>query len=251
MEKRKLGNTGLLLGVIGLGTVKFGRTESVKYPAPFTLPSDAELAALLDRARETGINYLDTAPAYGSSERRLGKLLEGRRGEWIIGTKAGETFTNGASLHDFSPGALRASVRQSLRDLKTDYLDLVSIHSDGRDEKIISEGALEVLAELKKEGWLRATGFSAKTARGAQRAAEHADAIMVEYRPDCRENGDVLDYCAQNAVGVLVKKALASGHAANAAENIKFALANKATTSVVIGTITPEHLVENIRAAAD
>ena len=61
--------------------------------------------ALLDRARALGINLLDTAPAYGTSEARLGKLLAGERADWILCTKVGESFDGRISTHDFSPEA--------------------------------------------------------------------------------------------------------------------------------------------------
>ena len=68
MELRPLGATGLQVSPLGLGTVKFGRNQGVKYPQAFNLPSDREALALLELAWDLGINLLDTAPAYGESE---------------------------------------------------------------------------------------------------------------------------------------------------------------------------------------
>jgi len=75
--RRALGATGLEVSALGLGTVKFGRNTGVKYPAGFELPSAAEIGELLAVARDLGINLLDTAPAYGSSEERIGKSVGG------------------------------------------------------------------------------------------------------------------------------------------------------------------------------
>ena len=72
IPRRMLGNTGIEVSIISLGTVKFGRNQGVKYPKLFNLPTDAEIAALLHDAKQLGINLLDTAPAYGKSEERLG-----------------------------------------------------------------------------------------------------------------------------------------------------------------------------------
>ena len=69
-----LGNTGIEVSALGLGTVKLGRNEGVKYPSGFELPDDASVSRLLQLAADAGINLLDTAPAYGSSEERIGKL---------------------------------------------------------------------------------------------------------------------------------------------------------------------------------
>ena len=76
---RPLGSTGLSVSPLGLGTVKLGRDQGVKYPNGFTIPDDQQALQLLGLARELGINLLDTAPAYGSSEQRLGPLLRGQR----------------------------------------------------------------------------------------------------------------------------------------------------------------------------
>ena len=125
MELRPLGATGLRVSPLGLGTVKFGRNQGVKYPQSFELPSDREALALLDLAWELGINLLDTAPAYGESEERLGRLLRHCRRDWVIVTKVGEEFRAGASHFDFSAAATRASVERSLRRLGVETLDPV------------------------------------------------------------------------------------------------------------------------------
>src|SRR5690606_32599472 len=94
---------------------------------------------LLAQARALGINLLDTAPAYGNSEERLGQLLQ-QRHEWVIVTKVGEEFRNGESHFDFSARQTVASIERSLQRLNTDYLDIVLIHSDGNDEAILDQG---------------------------------------------------------------------------------------------------------------
>ncbi len=142
LPQTQLGKTDIRISRLGLGTVKLGRNQSVKYPESFELPSDVDTRQLLHCARDLGINLLDTAPAYGVSEERLGYLLRGERKEWVICTKAGEEFSrdyesDGSSNFDFEATALRKSVERSLRRLRTDYLDLVLIHSDGNDEYLI------------------------------------------------------------------------------------------------------------------
>ena len=136
LAKRPLGSTSIDVSSLGLGTVKFGRNQEVKYPTGFSLPVYRAIESLLDLARESGINILDTAPAYGSSEQRIGRLLRDRD-QWVICTKVGEEFTTGKSFFDFSAEHTRRSVERSLRDMKTDYLDIVLIHSDGEDLKIL------------------------------------------------------------------------------------------------------------------
>ena len=71
MIKRPLGSTGIDVSVLGLGTVKIGRNQQVKYPTGFKLPDDKAVVELFELAHALGINFIDTAPAYGSSEQRL------------------------------------------------------------------------------------------------------------------------------------------------------------------------------------
>ncbi|MDH3947931.1 MAG: aldo/keto reductase, partial [Gammaproteobacteria bacterium] len=91
MELRALGATGIKVSVLGLGTVKLGRDQEVKYPRGFNIPDDAAVRELLALSRDLGINFIDTAPAYGNSEERLGQLMDNSN-DWVIMTKVGEIF---------------------------------------------------------------------------------------------------------------------------------------------------------------
>ena len=111
---RPLGQTGLEVSCLGLGTVKIGRNQGVKYPTGFQLPDDNSVRNILDICREAGMNLIDTAPSYGHSEQRLGQLLSDR-GHWIICTKVGEEFSHGQSHFDFSATHTRLSTERSLQ----------------------------------------------------------------------------------------------------------------------------------------
>ena len=251
---RPLGNTGLQVSALGLGTVKLGRDQAVKYPGSFTIPDDHNAAALLAQARDLGINLIDTAPAYGNSEERLGKLLAGQRSDWLICSKVGEEFEGGQSHFDFSPEHTRQSVQRSLRRLNTAVIDIVLVHSDGNDLHIIREmGTLEVLEQLKQEGLIRAFGMSTKTVEGGLTAAAVSDVVMLTYNLDSREELPVLDACASLGVGALIKKALASGHLARQYQDpvqasMDLVFAHPATSAAIVGTITPAHLQANVDA---
>lgn len=254
LPRRRLGRTGIEASVLGLGTVKLGRNQGVKYPRDFDLPDDTAVRKLLACAADLGINLIDTAPAYGSSEERLGQLLPGPRERWVLCTKVGEEFAAGTSRHDFSPAAVCASVERSLRRLRTDWLDLVLIHSDGNDLDLIEHsGALETLAELKRAGQLRAFGMSTKTLAGGLRAAECCDLLMVTWNLADESQLPVIDRCHELGTGVLIKKALASGHAATGGDPVRAAFArllgHPGVASLVVGTIDPAHLRANVAAA--
>jgi aryl-alcohol dehydrogenase-like predicted oxidoreductase len=252
---RALGQTGIAVSCLGLGTVKFGRTQNLKYPREFVLPDDGQLKNLLRVAQESGINLLDTAPAYGVSEERLGGLLKSSRKDWIISTKAGEEFqvnpvTGEATSHfDFSAKHLRMSVERSLRRLRTDYLDLLLLHSDGQDQQLLTQtDAVETLHQLKKEGWIRAHGASTKSVEGGKLAASLLDVVMVTYNASQPDELEVIQNCESLQKGVLLKKVFASGQNTSAAAALSFALKPAAVSSAVIGTINPEHLLRNVEA---
>nr|WP_286944613.1 aldo/keto reductase [Pseudomonas sp. UBA6718] len=253
---RPLGDTGLIVSPLGLGTVKLGRDQGVKYPNGFTIPDDAAARALLEQARELGINLIDTAPAYGVSEQRLGPLLRGQREDWVIVSKVGEEFDNGQSRFDFSPAHTRLSVERSLQRLETDRIELVLVHSDGNDVAILRDsGVYETLAELKREGKIRAFGLSGKTVEGGLLALERGDCAMVTYNLAERGEQAVLDHAAVHGKGILIKKALASGHAVLAGEDpvrasFELVFGHPGVTAAIVGTINPQHLAANAATAA-
>lgn len=265
---RTLGCTELKVSPLGLGTVKLGRDQGVKYPDGFRIPDERSAANLLALARDLGINLLDTAPAYGISEQRLGPLLRGQRHDWVLCSKVGEEFEDGRSRFDFSAAHTRYSVERSLRRLHTDYLDLVLVHSDGNDLAILQqEGVYAELARLRQAGLIRAFGFSGKTVEGGIAALEQGDCAMVTYNLAEQSERAVLDQAAAQHKGILIKKALASGHVCKPAAadseqapntpqdpvraSFELIFAHPAVSSVIVGTINPQHLTTNVATAAE
>ncbi len=246
---RPLGRTGLRVSPIGFGAFKIGRNQGAKYPGRYDLPDDAAVERLLHGVLDLGINLIDTAPAYGLSEQRVGRFLAGRRNQYVLATKVGERFENGQSRYDFSRTAVITSIEQSLHDLRTDVLDLVFIHSDGRDMEILHQtDVVATLIELKRQGKIRAIGLSGKTPQGAAEAVRWADALEVPYNLDDRAHEAPMRRAAAAGVGVLVKKGLASGRLP-AEDAIRFVLANPAVQSVLVGSLNIDHLTANLRTA--
>lgn len=258
-ERRKIADTGVAVSPLGLGTVKLGRDKAVKYPTGFKIPDDKQALDLLALTWDLGINLIDTAPAYGNSETRLGQLLPKLPHDWVIATKAGEYFdpATGESRYDFSPESITRSVENSLRSLHRDVLDIVLIHSDGNDKQIIEQqGALETLNILKQRGLIRASGMSTKTVEGGLLALKQSDLAMVMHNLEYQQEQAVLDEAARSHKGIFIKKALGSGHLAHGATNIDIVQANfdfifrePAVSSVIIGTINPAHLKDNVAKA--
>jgi aryl-alcohol dehydrogenase-like predicted oxidoreductase len=254
---RPLGTLGIDVSPLGLGTVKLGRDQGVKYPNGFKIPDDVEAQMLLKLARDLGINLIDTAPAYGTSEARLGPLLRGQRQDWVIVSKVGEEFEGGQSSHDFSAAHTRLSVERSLKRLETDFIDLVLVHSDGNDLSILNEsGTYQALAELKREGKIRGYGFSGKTVEGGLLALQDGDCAMVTYNLNEQGEKPVLDYAAAHGKAVLIKKALASGHVCLSPgvdpvqASFELLFQHPGVTGAIVGTINPLHLAHNVAIAA-
>ncbi len=259
MHKRKIATTDIEVSILGLGTVKLGRNLGVKYPSTFYIPTDQQALKVLSAAADCGINLIDTAPAYGNSEERLGKLLPQTRMEWIIATKAGEIFdpNTGTSSYNFTPEFLQHSVETSLKNLGRDVLDIVLIHSNGEDEKIITQdGALELLNHLKQKGWIRASGMSTKTVDGGILAAQQSDIVMATHNMEYQEEKAVIDYAHQHQKGILIKKALNSGHYAHGKNNadpvqksFEFIFQSPSVSSIILGSINPSHIKSNAAKA--
>jgi len=256
-QRNPIAATGVSVSPLGLGTVKLGRDKGVKYPNDFKIPDDKQALDLLAQAWDLGINLIDTAPAYGTSEERLGLLLPKLNKNWIIATKVGETFDNstGESAYNFSPEFITTSIKQSLKKLRRDVLDIVLIHSDGNDVEIIQQGALDVLADLKQQGLIRATGMSTKTVQGGLLALQHSDLAMVMHNLEYQDEQKVIEQAALNDKGIFIKKAFASGHLTNNKQtdtvqaSFDFIYQQAVVSSIIIGTITPAHLEDNVNKA--
>lgn len=258
LPARPLGKTGLMVSALGLGTVALGRSLGLKYPRPVRVPSDEEAIALLTAAADLNIRLIDTAPAYGVSEERLGVLLPriAPRDHWVLCTKAGESFdpTSETSSYDFSAAAIRSSVERSLRRLATDRLDIVLLHFAGSgpgavDVEILQHGeAIGELQRLQQRGMVRCAGVSAGSAAGAALAAVVADVLMLAPGPDGTIEQPALDFARRRGVGVLIKKPLASGHASNPARTLRAITDSPGVAAAVVGTTNPLHLLANAQS---
>ena len=142
MRYKKLGGTGLEVSVIGYGAIKLPRI------------SQDVATACINRALDLGVNFIDTARAYGDSERKIGIATEGRRDEFYIATKTGERTADGA----------KADLKTSLSELKMDRIDLWQLHSvSDREqyEKVMGPGgALEAAKWAKKQGLVDHIGIT-------------------------------------------------------------------------------------------
>ena len=147
---RRLGSSGLVVSVVGLGCNNFGRRLDL-----------AATRAVVDAALDAGVTLFDTADVYGESETFLGEVLQGRREQVVLATKFGNPL--GGALGDDrdargSRWYIRRAVERSLRRLRTDYIDLYQLHRPDTSTPV--EETLAALTELVREGKVRYLGHS-------------------------------------------------------------------------------------------
>jgi len=253
LSKRTLGNTNLKLSILGLGTVKFGRNTDVKYPQAFDIPPKKEIKELLLRAHSLGINYLDTAPAYGDSEKKIGEIQKKIRKKFHIISKVGEFYDpNKGSYFNFSYDEMRKSIKKSIENLKLNYLDVALLHLGDDEIEQINGGALENLIKIKQEGLVHYIGVSGKSLAAGRLALDiGVDTLMITYNSSYPDEYPLIKEAHKKNTGIIIKKAFNSGHLINnnnVTSILPGILSNQKISSVVIGTKNINHLENNFKS---
>jgi aryl-alcohol dehydrogenase-like predicted oxidoreductase len=215
MKYRTLGSTGLSVSVIGLGTWQLGGEWGHDF-------SVDEVTAILGKARELGINLLDTAECYGDhlSESLIGKALDGlgQRDEWVIATKFGHRFHSFMNRTDERDvGQVRQQLDDSLKALRTDHIDLYQFHSV-RENEFFNPELWTFLDEAKRAGKIRHLGNSIAasldpTAQALASRRAGVEALQVVYnRLERRPESAVFPIAREQDLGILARVPLASGY---------------------------------------
>jgi aryl-alcohol dehydrogenase-like predicted oxidoreductase len=147
MEYRKFGDTDMQVSVLGFGGSEFG----------FQGVTQETAARLLNSAVDAGLNVIDTASAYLESEKLIGGAIGNRRKDFHLFTKCGAT--DGFTRSDWSKAGILGQIEQSLKNLRTDYLDLIQLHSCSA-ETLKQGEAIEALREARERGLARYIGYS-------------------------------------------------------------------------------------------
>jgi aryl-alcohol dehydrogenase-like predicted oxidoreductase len=217
MEYRRLGNSGLIVSALSLGTMQFGKGMNMG-----GLDQKAT-TAMIRFALERGINFIDTADVYsgGESETLIGTALEklGVREEIVLATKFRLPMSENFNRSGASRVNILRGVESSLKRLKTDYLDLYQVH--GWDSYTPLEETMRTLNDLVRWGMVRHVGLSnylgwqAATALGVQKQLNLEPFVTAQmyYSLVGRElEYDFQSFCEYHNVGVLVWSALAGGY---------------------------------------
>ena len=209
MEYRKLGNSGIKVSPICLGTMMFGaRTDAV------------EAGRIVDSARAAGINFIDTADAYakGESERVTGKLISTDREQWVVATKVGNPMGKGPNDGGLSRGWMMRAIDGSLKRLGMDHVDIYYLHRDDPETPI--EETLVAMSDIIRSGKARYFGLSNFRGWRIAQIAELCARLNVPAPVVCQPyynamnrmpETEVLSACHNYGMGVVPYSPLARG----------------------------------------
>jgi aryl-alcohol dehydrogenase-like predicted oxidoreductase len=264
MEKRKFGNTGLEVSILGFGAMHIGSA----------MVEDAVADKMLNEVLDLGINLIDTARAYGQSERRIGQFISHRRSEFILSTKVGYDVQ---WQPDWTYEAVVGGIDQALKLMKTETIDIVHLHSCSLD--ILEKGdVIRGLEKQKKEGKVRFIAYS-----GENEALKYAvssgkfDSIQASVNIcDQRIIDDPLPEAVKRGLGVIAKRPIANApwrHSSTPVGHysaeywhrlkkmsidphgmdwlelaLRFSAYTEGVSTCIAGTSSTDHLKENLRA---
>jgi aryl-alcohol dehydrogenase-like predicted oxidoreductase len=194
MQKRRLGKTGLGVSVVGFGGI------------PIISRSRNEAEKVVSYAYDKGINFFDTARAYGDSEDKIGAALKDVRDEVIIATKTHQRTKESAA---------RAGLKQSLRNLQTDRIDLVQLHGIDSEETLEramgSEGSLAALEEAKSKAKIDYIGISGHNPYVLEKGVktQKFDTVLVPLNVlDRRSSERLIPLAKELDLGIIIMKAI-------------------------------------------
>jgi len=213
----KLGRTNLSVSRMGCGLLRIGRKWGIDTQGEAPIPTGKETDRFLRGAIDMGVNFFDTAPAYGESEARLGEFLIANQQfaqELIISTKCGKHSRPGEtkSYSDYSAPALRTSVENSLR-LLGNHIHLLSLHSAPL-EALRNEEALRVLEDFKDKGDVDHLGVTVTNSPEAAIAAVQIgifEVLQVPYNLVDQTMAVAIQLAGESNIGVVTNRPLATG----------------------------------------
>ena len=276
LPKRTLGRTGLEVTTLG-----FGAMELRGAPVGPEI-TDQEAEDVLNAVLDAGINFIDTSIDYGRSEELIGRFIAHRRSEYLLASKCG--CVPGAGMgaeHIHTADNIRAGVEQSLRRMKTDYLDLVQFHRSLTRREFEEHGALEAALALKKAGKVRLVGVSGTLPQLAEQVEMGVfDAFQIPYSALQREHQEIISRASAAGAGIIIRGGVARGAPTDWQRSyymlpgssmrerwekarldelldgmsrgefmLRFTLSNPDLDTTIVGTKDAGHLRDNIAAA--
>ena len=273
---RRLGRTGIDATVLGFGAMELRGAASGR-GRPIT-PEQAE--KVLNGVLDQGINYIDTSIDYGTSEEFIGEYIAHRRDEYFLASKCGclvgapPAPPGQRNPHDFSRENILAGVDQSLRRMKTDYLDLVQLHVSPSMETIEQEDVVTTLLDLQRDGKVRFIGSSSTLPNITDHIGlDVFDVFQIPYSALQAEHDEAINTAAEHGAGTVIRGGVARGEpgtgtgsedvwaayeranldelaegASRSEFMLRFTISHPAMTTTIVGTLNPDHLAENVAA---
>ena len=236
MEYITFGKTGLQISRVGFGGIPIQKNDA-----------DASLA-LMKCLVEQGVNYIDTARGYTVSEQLIGDALAelGARDKFVLATKSMARTKE----------AMAADIDVSLKNLRTDYIDLYQVHNANMEQlaTVCAEGgALEALLEAKAQGKIGHIGLTAHSLTVFEKALEldWVETLMFPYNIVETQGEELIARCAEKNIGFIAMKPLAGGAMEDADVAMRFICANPAVSVVIPGMYCEAEVEQNVKASCD
>lgn len=274
LPKRQLGRTGMQVTMLGYGAMELrgasgGRGRDI---------SEEDAERILNAVLDAGINYIDTSIDYGLSEERIGKYLSHRRSEFFLASKCGclvgppPEGVEGRFTHIFTPDNIIAGVEQSLRRLRTEYLDLVQFHQSPSRMQLEEHGGLEALQDLQRQGKVRYIGMSGTMPNLSEQIAMGVfDVFQIPYSALQRDHEHLMSQASEAGAGIVIRGGAARGGPGKEEGDswarwqevgiddllgstsrmefiLRFTYTNSDLDTTIVGTVNPDHLQDNVNA---
>ncbi|MEA2729028.1 MAG: hypothetical protein QOF70_3503 [Acetobacteraceae bacterium] len=211
LPKRQLGRTGLPVTALGYGSMELRGAPRARDT------TDAQAETILNAVLDAGINFIDTSIDYGVSEERIGRYISHRRSEYYLASKCGclvgaPAVRGQTSPHVFTRDNILAGVEQSLRRMKTDYLDLVQFHISPSKQTLEANGALDAVLELRQAGKVRFIGMSGTLPHLRDHIAMGVfDVFQIPYSAMEREHEAIISAASAAGSGIIIRGGAAKG----------------------------------------
>jgi aryl-alcohol dehydrogenase-like predicted oxidoreductase len=244
-------------------------------------PRQAEM--ILNAVLDAGVNYIDTSIDYGMSEEFIGRSISHRRSEYYLATKCGclvgapPAPAGQRSPHVFTRENITAGVEQSLKRMKTDYLDVVQFHASPAKQALEEHDGLQTLLELKRQGKVRYAGMSGVLPELAEHVGMGVFSVLqIPYSALERRHENWITRGAKSGIGTVIRGGVAKGEPGESGVSrpdawslfdrarlgdllgesesrtsfmLRFTLSHPDVHTTIVGTLNPEHLKTNAEAA--
>lgn len=277
---RTLGRTGLEVTTLGYGAMELRGAPRGRDV------SSADAGRILNAVLDSGINFIDTSVDYGASEELIGEHISNRRSEYFLASKCGcpvgwerPADWEGPGPHIFTRENVIAGVEQSLRRMKTEYLDIVQVHISPSKQVLEEGGVVEAMQDLQSQGKVRFLGMSGTAPNLSDHIAMGVfDVFQVPYSAVEREHEDLITQASDAGAGIIVRGGAARGAVADDKDRAnayaearwdawqqagiedllggmtrmefmtRFTSTHPSMSTNIVGTINPDHLAANVRA---